>query len=84
MSWPENVGILAIELVVPSMFVDQTELEEFDGVSAGKYTIGLGQSRMGFCTDRKAYRTIPLFVYHFNFNKFFPSIFTGRTSILCV
>lgn len=52
MSWPENVGILAMELVIPSMYVDQTELEEFDGVSAGKYTIGLGQARMGFCTDR--------------------------------
>lgn len=25
----------------------------FDGVSAGKYTIGLGQTRMGFCTDRE-------------------------------
>lgn len=25
----------------------------FDGVSAGKYTVGLGQARMGFCTDRE-------------------------------
>ncbi|XP_022913980.1 hydroxymethylglutaryl-CoA synthase 1 [Onthophagus taurus] len=53
MSWPENVGILAIELIFPSLYVDQTELEAFDGVSAGKYTVGLGQSRMGFCTDRE-------------------------------
>lgn len=51
--WPEKVGILAIELIFPSQFVDQTELEEFDGASAGKYTVGLGQSRMGFCTDRE-------------------------------
>lgn len=25
----------------------------FDGVSAGKYTVGLGQAKMGFCTDRE-------------------------------
>uniref|UniRef100_A0A1B6KR15 Hydroxymethylglutaryl-CoA synthase n=1 Tax=Graphocephala atropunctata TaxID=36148 RepID=A0A1B6KR15_9HEMI len=50
---PEDVGILALELVVPAQCVDQAELEVFDGVSAGKYTIGLGQARMGFCTDRE-------------------------------
>jgi hydroxymethylglutaryl-CoA synthase len=33
--------------------VDQSELEKFDGVSAGKYTIGLGQTRMSFCDDRE-------------------------------
>lgn len=27
------------------------ELEAFDNVSTGKYTIGLGQKRMGFCSD---------------------------------
>lgn len=62
MSWPSNVGILGIELVFPSLFVDQTELEQFDGVSAGKYTIGLGQSRMGFCTDREDINSLCLTV----------------------
>jgi hydroxymethylglutaryl-CoA synthase len=33
--------------------VDQVELEKFDGVSAGKYTIGLGQTKMSFCDDRE-------------------------------
>lgn len=33
--------------------VDQAELEKFDGVSEGKYTIGLGQTRMAFCDDRE-------------------------------
>jgi len=33
--------------------VDQTELEQFDEVSAGKYTVGLGQDKMGFCSDRE-------------------------------
>ncbi|CAG9863500.1 unnamed protein product [Phyllotreta striolata] len=52
-SWPKDVGILALELYVPSMYVDQTDLEAHDGVSSGKYTIGLGQQKMGFCTDRE-------------------------------
>lgn len=52
-SWPADVGILAIELIFPSQYVDQTDLEKYDGVSEGKYTIGLGQSKMGFCTDRE-------------------------------
>ena len=33
--------------------VDQAELEKFDGVSEGKYTIGLGQTKMSFCDDRE-------------------------------
>ena len=47
----KNVGILAVENYFPSQFVDQTNLEEFDGVSKGKYAIGLGQLKMGFCDD---------------------------------
>lgn len=31
----------------------QSELETFLGVSAGKYTIGLGQQKMSFCDDRE-------------------------------
>lgn len=33
--------------------VEQSELEKFDGVSQGKYTIGLGQTKMSFCDDRE-------------------------------
>jgi len=51
--WPEDVGILALEVYFPHTCVNQTELETFDGVSAGKYTIGLGQTNMGFCGDRE-------------------------------
>ena len=36
--------------------VDQAELEKFDGVSQGKYTIGLGQTKMSFCDDREGER----------------------------
>lgn len=60
--WPQNIGILGIEIIFPSQFVDQTELETFDGVSAGKYTIGLGQSRMGFCSDREDINSLCLTV----------------------
>lgn len=61
-SWPQNVGIRALELIFPSQFVDQTELEQFDGAAAGKYTIGLGQSRMGFCSDRQDINSLCLTV----------------------
>lgn len=37
----------------PLQYVEQSELEKFDGVSSGKYTIGLGQTKMSFCDDRE-------------------------------
>jgi hydroxymethylglutaryl-CoA synthase len=49
--WPKDVGILAMEVYFPKMCVDHTELEKHDSVGAGKYTIGLGQTQMGFCGD---------------------------------
>lgn len=51
-----------MEVYFPSQYVDQAELEQFDGVSAGKYTIGLGQSRMGFCSDREDINSLCLTV----------------------
>ncbi len=57
---PQDVGILAIELYIPSQFVCQEKLEEFDNVSKGKYTIGLGQSKMGFCFDYEDINSICL------------------------
>ncbi|KMU85040.1 hydroxymethylglutaryl-CoA synthase [Coccidioides immitis H538.4] len=52
-SRPQNIGIKALEVYFPSQCVDQAELEKFDGVSQGKYTIGLGQTKMSFCDDRE-------------------------------
>ncbi|KAJ3219610.1 Hydroxymethylglutaryl-CoA synthase, cytoplasmic [Dinochytrium kinnereticum] len=57
-----NVGIHAVEIYFPKKYVNQTELEQFDGVSAGKYTIGLGQSNMGVCDDREDICSISLTV----------------------
>lgn len=50
-SRPKNVGIVALEVYFPPEYIDQCNLEKFDNVSSGKYTIGLGQQRMGFCSD---------------------------------
>ncbi|KAK3522222.1 hypothetical protein QTP70_033391 [Hemibagrus guttatus] len=61
-TWPKDVGIIAMEVYIPSQYVDQTELEEFDGVGAGKYTIGLGQAQMGFCSDREDINSLCLTV----------------------
>lgn len=46
-----EAGIVAIEVYFPRSYVDQRALEKFDGVSSGKYTIGLGQDEMGFVGD---------------------------------
>lgn len=43
--------------LTPLQCVEQVELEKFDGVSAGKYTIGLGQTKMSFCDDREGAHT---------------------------
>lgn len=43
-----------------SQCVIQSEMEVFDGVSAGKYTIGLGQEKMAFIDDREDVQSICL------------------------
>ncbi|KAM0141235.1 hypothetical protein ACHAO1_002014 [Botrytis cinerea] len=53
MTYPKNVGIKAMEIYVPAQCLDQTLFEKHQGVSAGKYTIGLGLQYMNFCTDRE-------------------------------
>lgn len=54
---PSNIGILAAELYVPRAFVSLAALEQWEGVSIGKYTLGLGQDRMAVpdsCEDVNA------------------------------
>ncbi|CAG9795583.1 unnamed protein product [Diatraea saccharalis] len=60
----ENVGILAMDLYFPSQYVSQTELEKFDEVSSGKYTVGLGQHKMAFCSDREDINSICFTALH--------------------
>jgi len=44
----KRVGVVASDCYFPSTFVSQADLEVYDGVKAGKYTIGLGQEKMAF------------------------------------
>lgn len=52
-SRPSDVGILAMDVYFPNRCVTQKDLEVADGVSDGKYRIGLGQERMAFVGDRE-------------------------------
>ncbi|XP_062146295.1 hydroxymethylglutaryl-CoA synthase-like [Alnus glutinosa] len=47
----KNVGILAVDIYFPPTCIQQESLEAHDGASKGKYTIGLGQDCMAFCTE---------------------------------
>lgn len=55
-----KVGIWAMEIYFPPQFVAQQDLEAFDGASAGKYTIGLGQSALSFVNDREDIASVSL------------------------
>lgn len=59
---PENVGILAMEVYFPANYVDQADLEQAAGISAGKITKGLGQDQMCFTGDREDVNSIALTV----------------------
>lgn len=69
-SRPQNIGIKAIEIYFPPQCVEQSELEKFDGVAAGKYTIGLGQTRMSFCDDREDIYSLALTTLSSLFEKY--------------
>jgi len=62
--WPQNVGILALEVYIPNTYVCHKDLEQFDGASTGKYTIGLGQQGMGFCSDIEDICSLSLTAVH--------------------
>ncbi|KAL3662690.1 hypothetical protein V7S43_012098 [Phytophthora oleae] len=57
---PSDVGILAMEVHFPSDYVNQQEMEVFDGVSSGKYTLGLGQLGMAVPGDREDVNALAL------------------------
>lgn len=57
---PQNVGILAMEVYFPHYYVAQSDLERYNNVPAGKYTIGLGQDAMAFTGDREDVNSIAL------------------------
>jgi len=49
-----------MEVYFPATYVDQEALERYDGVSQGKYTVGLGQERMAFCGEREDINSVAL------------------------
>lgn len=57
-----DVGIISIASYFPKTYVSQEDLEKFDQVDSGKYTIGLMQENMGFCTDLEDINSIALTV----------------------
>ncbi|XP_006166356.1 hydroxymethylglutaryl-CoA synthase, mitochondrial [Tupaia chinensis] len=61
-TWPKDVGILALEVYFPAQYVDQTDLEKYNKVEAGRYTVGLGQTHMGFCSVQEDINSLCLTV----------------------
>jgi hypothetical protein len=57
---PTNVGILGLEMYFPKRCISEDDLEEFDGVAKGKYTIGLGQKFMAFTDDKEDINSVAL------------------------
>ena len=57
---PTNVGILGLEMYFPKRCISEDDLEEFDGVAKGKYTIGLGQKHMAFTDDKEDVNSVAL------------------------
>ena len=57
---PTNVGIHAMEMYIPKRCISEDDLEDFDGVSKGKYTIGLGQKFMAFTDDKEDINSMAL------------------------
>lgn len=55
-----NVGIHAMDIYFPNTYISLAELEKHNGVSAGKYTIGLGQQELAFVNDREDIYSVTL------------------------
>jgi hydroxymethylglutaryl-CoA synthase len=49
-----------METYLPSRYVSQAKLEVSDGIPAGKYTVGLGQTAMAFVDDREDINSVAL------------------------
>jgi len=59
---PQDVGILGMEMYFPRRCISEEDLEAFDGVAKGKYTIGLGQEFMACTDDREDINSFALTV----------------------
>jgi hydroxymethylglutaryl-CoA synthase len=68
--YPKDVGIIAMDIYFPKTCVSQEELEKYDQVPAGKYTVGLGQKTMAFVGDREDVNSVCLTVVKNLFEKY--------------
>lgn len=59
-----QVGICAMSVYIPRTAVAHVDLEIFDKVPTGKYTLGLGQRFMSFVTDREDVVSLALTAVH--------------------
>ena len=57
-----DLGIIDIQCYFPTYYIDQQDLEEFDKVGKGKYTVGLGQEKMALASDREDINSVCLTV----------------------
>ncbi|CAL5218963.1 g717 [Coccomyxa viridis] len=60
----KHVGILALEVYFPNTYVSQEDLEAYDKVQPGKYTLGLGQRNMAFTGDQEDVVSMSLTAVH--------------------
>jgi Hydroxymethylglutaryl-coenzyme A synthase N terminal len=49
----QNQAVLLSKTIHVRLQIRQSELEQYDGVPTGKYTVGLGQECMAFCGDNE-------------------------------
>ena len=57
-----NIGISAIQVYFPDTYLSLEKLENYNNVSKGKYTVGLGQKKMSVTNDREDTITMALTV----------------------
>ena len=64
MAEPESnaYGILALEVYLPKLYINQSEFEEVKGVPKGKIQIGLGQEEMSFVSHLEDVNSMALTV----------------------
>jgi hydroxymethylglutaryl-CoA synthase len=60
----KHVGIVAMQVYTPCTYVQQSHLEEYSGVDAGRYTIGLGQQGLAVTGDAEDVNSLALTVVH--------------------
>ncbi len=76
-------GVVAANMYVPNQYVSQTSLEDYDGVSPGKYTKGLGQTKMAFVNGEEDIVSMVCVLIFLSF-PFFPLLCSPLLSSLII